>query len=299
MIINAANMRTLNIGFSAAFAGGLANVTPTYSRVAMVVPSGTKTQEYGWLGKFPKVREWIGERVIHGLATHRYAIVNKKFELTIEVDKDDIEDDNIGIYTPMFTEMGAAVAAFPDELAWPMLPNGFTAVCYDGRPFFDTQHPVLDASGAVTTVSNSGGGSGTPWYLIGESPGRVMKPVIYQTRREFTMTRMDASTDDNVFREGKALYGSDGRCNVGYGFWQLAYGSKQTLNKTSFAAAFAALEGMKGDYGRPLNIRPRMLVVPPALREVGLEILNAERDAAGATNVWRNTAELVVEPWLA
>jgi len=59
------------------------------------------------------------------------------------------------------------------------------------------------------------------------------------------------------------------------------------------------LEGMKGDHGRPLGIMPNVLVVPPSLRENGLEILNAERDSGGATNVWRGTAELLVVPWLA
>ena len=44
---------------------------------------------------------------------------------------------------------------------------------------------------------------------------------------------------------------------------------------------------------------PTHLVVPPALREAGLAILNAERDAAGATNVWRGAATLLVVPWLA
>lgn len=296
MIINAANMRTLNIGFSAAFAGGLENAPSTYRRVAMFVPSSTKTQEYGWLGKFPRVREWVGERVINSMQTSRYALSNRKFELTVEVDKDDIEDDNIGIYTPMFTEMGSAVASFPEELTWPMLSGGFTGLCYDGRPFFDASHPVIQADGTMGTASNTGGGSGTPWFLLDTS--RVMKPLIYQERRAFTMTRMDAPTDANVFKEGKAVYGSDGRCNAGYGFWQLAYGSRQTLNKASYAAAFAAMEGLRGDNGRPLAIRPNTLVVPPALRETGLEILNAERDAAGATNVWRGTAELMVVPWL-
>lgn len=40
------------------------------------------------------------------------------------------------------------------------------------------------------------------------------------------------------------------------------------------------------------------LVVPPQLDEKALEILNAERDASGATNVWQDTAELIVSPYL-
>ena len=89
------------------------------------------------------------------------------------------------------------------------------------------------------------------------------------------------------------------RGNVGFGFWQFAWGSKQTLNATNYEAARAALMGMKGDHGRPLGINPRLLVVPPSLEGAAMEILNAERDASGATNVWKGTAELMVVPWLA
>jgi phage major head subunit gpT-like protein len=56
---------------------------------------------------------------------------------------------------------------------------------------------------------------------------------------------------------------------------------------------------MKGDHARPLGIRPTHLVVPPSLEGQALEILNAERDAAGATNVYKGTAQLIVCPWLA
>lgn len=296
MIINATNLRTLYTGYSAAFQGGLSNVTPMYGRVAMTVSSTTRQNEYGWLGRFPKVREWLGERVVNSISVSAYAIRNKKFELTVDVDVDDIEDDNLGVYTPMFTEMGASVAGFPDELLWPMLPGGFTNLCYDGRPFFDANHPVLDGNGSPVSVSNTGGGSGTAWYLIDDT--RAIKPLIYQTRRPFEMRRMDAATDENVFREGKAIYGVDGRANAGYGFWQLAYASKQALTPANYAAARAAMAGMLGDYGKPLAIRPTKLIVPPSLEMAGLQILKAERDAAGASNVWVGTAALEVVPWL-
>lgn len=297
MIINTGALRTLYTGFSTAFQGGLGQAAPQYGRVAMTVPSTTSQNEYGWLGQFPKIREWIGERVINNLQAYNYAIKNKPWEMTVSVLRDDLEDDNVGIYTPMFTEMGRATAAFPDELLWPLLNNGFSAVCYDGQFFFDTDHPVLDANGVAQNVSNSGGGGGTPWFLLDMS--RVMKPLIYQTRRPFEMVRMDAATDEVVFNRKEYRYGVEGRANAGYGFWQLAYGSKQTLDATAYAAGRAAMMGMKGDYGRPLGIMPNLLVVPPALEAAGRAIIDAERNASGATNVWRNTAELLVVPWLA
>ena len=56
---------------------------------------------------------------------------------------------------------------------------------------------------------------------------------------------------------------------------------------------------MKGDYGRPLGIKPNLLVVPPALESAGRKILNSENASGGETNEWKGTAELLVVPWLA
>lgn len=297
MIINRANLDAVRTGFHTAFKGGLAQAEPQYQRIATIVPSSTKKQDYGWLGKVPNVREWIGPRAVQNLAEHSYSITEKKWELTIGVDRDDIETDNIGVYSPMFEEMGRSSGAFWDTLVWALLKDGFTEECYDGQPFFDADHPVLDENGETVSVSNTGGGSGTPWFLIDGS--RALKPIILQKRRDFNFVAKDRETDDNTFDENEYVYGTDARANVGFGFWQFAYGSKQTLDAAAFKAAFAALEGMKGDYGRPLGLKPNLLIVPPSLRENALEILNAERDAAGATNVWKGTAEPLVVPWLA
>ena len=95
------------------------------------------------------------------------------------------------------------------------------------------------------------------------------------------------------------MYGVDCRDNVGYGLWQLCWGSKQTLDAAHYKTARESMLGMKGDHGRPLGIRPTHLLVPPSLEGQALEILNAERNAAGATNVYKGTAQLLVCPWLA
>lgn len=300
MILNATNFRSLYISYSAAFTSGLGMAASTYERIAMRVPSTTRTQEYGWLGQMPRVREWIGERVIQGLNTYGYSIRNRPFELTIGVDREDIEDDNIGIYTPLFTEMGRATATFPDELVWPLLSAGFVTPCYDGQYFFDTDHPVLDANGQIISVSNFGGGSGPAWYLIDQSRG--YKPMIWQDRKGFEFVRMDAPTDEVVFDRKQYRYGVDGRCNAGFGFWQIAYASKQPLDSVGYAAARNTMSSQRGDYGRPLGLlagaKP-LLVVPPSMEFQARTLINAERDTAGATNVWRDTGEILMTPWIA
>lgn len=297
MIINQANLRSLFIGFKTAFQNGLGQAPSQYQRIVTEVPSSTAEEDYGWLGKIPNVREWVGERVINNIATSGYKIRNKPFELTISVDRDHIEDDNLGMYGPLFTEMGRSTAAHPDQLVFGFLKSGFATACYDGQSFFDTDHPVLDEAGVEQSVANTDGGSGSPWFLIDAS--RVLKPIIFQRRKPWQFIAKDQATDDNVFHAKQYVYGSDARYNVGFGFWQFAWGSKQPLNATNYATARAALTGMKGDFGRPLGVMPNLLIVPPTLESAGRKLLNSEYGLAGETNEWKGTAELLVVPWLA
>ena len=260
MLINTPNLEAIRVGFNTSYKRGLGQAETQYTRIATVVPSSTRESRYGWLGKMPNMREWLGPRLIQGLAEHDYAIKNKDFELTIGVDRNDIKDDNLGIYEPMFVEMGESTAAHPDLLTFGALANGFTTECYDGQYFFDTDHPVINEDGSMGTVANTDGGSGAPWFLL--STNRSLKPMIFQDREKPMFVAKDNPKDHNVFMNKEFVYGTDARYNVGYGFWQMAWGSKQTLNATRYAAARAALQGMKGDHGRPLGIKPNLLVVP-------------------------------------
>lgn len=297
MKINPGNLQTLGLSFSAIYQQGLTMAPSQSMMVSTMVPSSTGENEYGWLGKLPSMREWLGDRVINAATASDYTIKNRDFEQTIGVDRNDIEDDNIGIYSPLFTEMGRSTMAHKEELVFGQLKAGFDRPCYDGQNFFDTDHPVLDAAGNETVVSNMQAGAGVPWYLIDDT--RALKPIIWQERKAPQFVAKDMPSDDNVFSRKQFLYGVDSRCNVGFGFWQFAFGSKAALTADNYELARAAMLGMKGDFGRPLGVRPTLLVVPPSLEGAALEILNAERNAAGATNVWRGTAKMEVVPWLA
>lgn len=301
LIVNRANLSIVFTGFNAAFQNGLGMAPSQWNLVGTRVPSTTSEEKYGWLGKIPGMREWLGARVHHNVAQHDYAVKNKDFEQTIDVGRNEIEDDQFGVYAPLFTAMGEATAAHPNELVFDLLKSGFDGskgLAYDSQFFFDTDHPVIDENGAEISVANTDGGAGDPWFLM-DSKG-FLKPIIYQVRKDPSrLVRKDRDEDENVFEENTFTYGVHGRANVGFGFWQKTWGSKQTLNKANYEIAFNGLEGMKGDHGRPLGVMPDTLVVPPALRGAALEIVNAERDGAGATNVWKDTARLEVVPWLA
>jgi len=297
MQISAESLQSIRVGFNAAYKSGLGQADTDYAKIAMKTTSATASNVYGWLGEVPGVRKWIGERVVNALAEHDYTIVNDDWEDTVRVKRNHIKDDNLGIYTPMFEMLGRGVAVHPDLQCFGALKSGFTNLCYDGQPYFDTDHPVLDENGEMYSVSNMQDGAGTPWFLL--NTDRPVKPIIYQEREAFQFVALDSPNDPNVFYNKEFVYGVDGRNATGYGFWQMAYGSRAALNAENFGAAFAAMEGQKGDHGRPLGLKPNLLVVPPTHRQAAMELLNAERNEAGATNVWKGTVELLVTPWAA
>lgn len=291
MIINQASLGAIYNSFNTIFNEAFQGVAPQFEKVAMTVPSSVKEETYGWLGAFPKMREWLGDRQVKNLAAHGYSIKNKSWETTIGVDRDDMEDDAYGVYNPVIKELGRSAAAHYDELVFGLLPLGFNTACYDGQYFFDTDHPVGGAS-----VSNFGGGAGTPWYLMDAT--RAIKPIVLQKRRPAEFVAQDRPTDENVFMRKEYRYGVDCRDNAGFGLWQLAYASKDTLDATNYPAARAAMMAFKDDEGKPLGIMPSLLVVGPSLEGAARKLLLAETDASGATNPWKGTAELLVVPWL-
>ncbi len=297
MIINQGNLSALFTGFQSAFNNGFNGAQVDWEKVATKVTSQTRDEKYGWLGQFPRLREWVGDRQVKSLAAHDYAVKNKKFESTISVPRDDIEDDSYGVFNPLFQSMGDAAKTHPDELVWALLAAGFTTTCYDGQYFFDTDHPVGDPEAGFTSVSNYQSGSGNPWFLLQTS--RPLKPIIFQERRAYALKSMVKEDDSNVFMRDEYLYGVDARGNVGYGFWQQAFGSKATLDTASFDANYAAMMAFKSDEGRPLGIKPDLLVVGSSNRAAALDVVLSERLASGASNKNYKAVEVLVVPWLA
>lgn len=291
MILNATTLSTLTTGFKASFQEGFRTTETYWQRIATMVPSSTKTENYAWLGQFPRLREWIGDRQVKNLSQSAYTITNRKFESTVAVKRDDIEDDQYGVYSPLMKEMGFSAATHPDELVFELLAAGFTTECYDGQYFFDSDHPV-----GTGVVSNTGGGSSAPWFLLDVS--RALKPLIFQKRREYALKSFTDANDPNVFMREDYLYGVDARCNVGFAFWQTAYGAKVTLDATAFNAALVAMGSLKSDEGKPLGIKPNLLVVGPTNRAAAKSLIEVDRLANGASNPNYKAVEVLVVPWL-
>lgn len=292
MDINAASLAAINIAINTAFNQSLTGSTTHHAQLAMRVNSTTAGNTYPKLDDIPKMREWIGDRVVNRLDVNAFTLLNRKFENTIAIPSDTIADDNYGIYTNFAASYGSTAAELPDDLLIEQIAKGFNTVHFDGQFFFDTDHPVEDANGVEQSVSNLQAGAAAPWFLMDLS--MPIKPFIFQDREAATIVAKTNLNDDNVFFQDEFVWGAKRRCAVGFGAWQMVYASKAALTAENYETVRTAMMSMDGPKGRKIRRGRLTLVVGASNEGEALEILNNERNAAGATNKWRNTADMLV-----
>lgn len=236
MLLNRENLLGIQREIKTTFNRALEQAQPQWDKVAMLVTSSTRQNDYAWLGEFPSMVKWIGDKTVKQLRAHAFVIVNENFEATIAVKRDDIEDDNLGIYAPQAQMAGESAAFWPDELVYPLLNAAFTTgLAYDGQPFFDTEHPVGEGDG-VTLYSN-----------------KLTAPLSIST---------------------------------------------QAAAMASLGAARTLMRRVKNDAGRPLNLRPTTLLVPPALEDIARALVSVDRLEDGKPNLYKGAATVEVSPLL-
>lgn len=154
LLVNKANLEAVFLNLKTTFNKAFDAAESQWQMTAMLVNSTSSQNNYNWLSRFPKMKKWLGDKVIKALEAFKYVIVNDDFEGTVEVDRNDVEDDELGIYGPMAQEAGFSAKQWPDEIVSELKDNAFTTECYDGQFFYDTDHPVGDGAGGVVSVSN-------------------------------------------------------------------------------------------------------------------------------------------------
>ena len=222
MLVNQQSLTDIYKSFSVIFAEAFQRAKPKWEQLATEVPSTTRENAYKWLGKIPKMREWIGQRVIQNLTAHDYTIKNKSWELTIGVDRDDIEDDTIGVYRPLMVEMAEVAKIHPDDLIFDLIKNGITNLCYDLKAFFATDHPMAGGtksnrlSGANTALAGTGFGLAKAGLLemtddegepldVGEKFLLVVPPALEEAGRELLNADRIGSGKTNVWKNAADL----------------------------------------------------------------------------------------------
>lgn len=236
MLINKSAIASIFIGLKTLFDKAFQEAPSQWEQTAMRVPSTASQNDYNWLSNFPRMRKWIGEKVIKSLSAFKYSIVNNDFEVTVEVDRNDIEDDQIGIYSSHAQMAGFSARQLPDEIVAELKNNAFVSICYDGQFFYDTAHPVTNSDNVITSVSNK------------------------------LTVALSAATP--------------------------------AAAAASFGAARLAMLSFKDEEGRPLNLMPDVLEVPPALETTANMLMLNDKLVDASPNPYKGMARVLVNPRL-
>lgn len=157
----AAAVATLR-GLTAKFDAGVDAAQPFYTDVCTTVQSNGADEQYGWLGSMPGIREWLGDRQFNSLRAANFTLANKKWESSVAIEKDHIEDDRLGMYGPVLEQLGMEAAQHPDELLITAIEAGEATACFDGQYFFDTDHSWGESGNQSNDLTSTAATDTTP-----------------------------------------------------------------------------------------------------------------------------------------
>jgi len=133
-------------GLRAAYDRRAIVTVPYYPQVCSVVPSSAKYETYANLGDAPGVEEWLGDRNFGKFRAGTYQVANRLWAAGVEVEKTDIDDDQLGMYPLGFEQLAQNTIEHPDELLYnECIIAGDSSECWDGQNFYDTDHEWGDS----------------------------------------------------------------------------------------------------------------------------------------------------------
>jgi phage major head subunit gpT-like protein len=260
-----------------------------YAKISSRMDSASDQETYNWLGATPAMSEWKDKRKLNGLRPYSYTLKNVHYEGTVEIDRDTIEDDKLGMIRPRVQALAVSAIKHFNKMAFSLLDDAHTGKAYDGtimtsdtrtigasanidnylsgnysdseaeirtavqeavaamalyqddwgQPMGLVPDTLVCAPGFVAAVRQAltPGVAGTvrpeaeyikqivvspwidnavkDWFLICTT--EMVKPVIFQMRKEPEFVALDDPKSDHVFKNKSFLYGVDDRFAVGYG----------------------------------------------------------------------------------
>jgi len=241
MYLQSSALAAARVGFDRIFQEGYSAVTQSelwWMKLATARPSTDRSNIYHLLKLFPRMRQWVGPRVLHNLSMADYSLLNKPFENGFEIGVDDFEDDKLGIYDDALRQLGRSGALWGNDIIYDAIVAAGATVCYDGQYFFDTDHPLVVEGAADSTQANL-----------------------------HTTTALTAA---------------------------------------NYATTYQSMIARKGEDGKPLNIVPNLLIVPPSLKFTAERIVKAvsagyllnNSSTATDDNILKGSSEVQVIPEL-
>jgi len=141
MEITQGNLEAVFTGLQAVFNEAVQSTEDDQiSRLMEVVPSTSGKEEYPTSTLLGDLEEVLDEVTITSIGAFVQSVPNRTFARIVQIKRDDIADDKIGVYRPGVRQLGRRAALYPLRLAVDTLLAGFTDAWIDGTTVFATDH---------------------------------------------------------------------------------------------------------------------------------------------------------------
>ena len=148
MEITLGNLEAVFTGLKATFNEAVqATEDEQIRRLMEVVPSTSGSEDYPTATLLGDLEEVLDEVTITGIGAFVQSVPNRTFARIVEVKRNDIADDNVGVYRPGVRQLGRRAALYPLRLAAEALLAGFTDQWVDGATVFSNSHEWVGGLG--------------------------------------------------------------------------------------------------------------------------------------------------------
>lgn len=140
--------KTLNAKWTEAFT---AAPQSQLNSLATIYSSSTASNHYAFMEALASWSEWNGARQFKDIASQQFEVKNKDYEMSIKMPKNQLEDDQIGMYVDIVPNMVAGWFKKQQSLIMDVLTSNPDA--YDGVALFKTDRSYGDNTINNTTTS--------------------------------------------------------------------------------------------------------------------------------------------------
>jgi phage major head subunit gpT-like protein len=178
------------------------------------IPSTRQSEKYAWLGDIPGLKEWIGNKSLSSLRDYDYTIKNRDWYTGFEVDRNDLEDQQISAYQPRVDALAQVAAEYRFKLITQLILDGDSGLAFDGQAFFANRTAPNDnllAGTGVTFAALKADVTSTRASMMrfetgeGTNMGLIMNKILCPPELEATFLEVTTATGVVIGGQGTAV----------------------------------------------------------------------------------------------
>jgi len=172
-----------------------------------------------WGGQVPTMKQYVGDLKFDQIEAYNWEISVSKWGAGLEINRDDIEDDELDWVRPYIAGMGTEARQHPMREVAALLEAGDTGLCYDGQYFFDTDH--VDGAGPTQSNKITGALTADKVQEMRQTMARLKDTKSRPVPRRLTHLLVPPELEKTALTIATTEFGSSGATNIEKGRFQV------------------------------------------------------------------------------